>query len=279
MSFFGIWSMTFIVSVVCEFKNELKIFKDFADIGYKINIDRLDELSKMISSYSNNSSLINYLIPFYNIFYVLKKVKLYEENKQHIFEQYMTLGLIDEMSDIEKEEYQKKPTAFNAILVPIKCQANNDAKRYINGSITIESKDSEVSVVNIKIDLEARTLEDMIKIVSSKGPISNLPIKQQYEMIYDNFSLVANEGKAKFGDIDSFVEEIMNTQNITLESNDSEVKESDDLKPLSRLERYKQLRQSIIENGFLYGEEMFEYQELKEEFGNDEALTLKKNIK
>ena len=46
-------------------------------------------------------------------------------------------------------------------------------------------------------------------------------------------------------------------------------------KPLSKLERYRELRDSLKINGYLYGEEMFEYKELKEEIEGP-TLTIKK---
>lgn len=280
MGFGSIWSITVILTIVFEFKNEFKMFKEFADMGYKINTDKLTDLSKMsVTTNAINSSLIGMLIPFYNLASVMAKRKKYEENKELIFEQYMRLGILEEMTYDEWEEYKKNPTGVNAILVPLKKEVQKESEKISFGTITIKEPSGVDSVVNIKLDLNKENRDDMIEIITARGPISKLSKDEQIKFIREHLIGTIKKGESKFGSKDAFIHELCNNQSVDvsdIENMDSKKDEVvEEVRPLSRLERYKQLKQSIEENGFLYGEEMFEYKELKEEIEGP-TLTIKK---
>lgn len=280
MGFGSIWSITVILTIVFEFKNEFKMFKEFADMGYKINTDKLTDLSKMsVTTNSINSSLIGMLIPFYNLASVMVKRKKYEENKEFIFEQYMRLGILEEMTYDEWEEYKKNPTGVNAILVPLKKEVQKENEKISFGTITIKEPSGVDSVVNIKLDLNKENKDDMIEIITARGPISELSKDEQIKFIREHLIETIKKGESKFGSKDAFIHELCKNQSVDvsdIENMDSKNDEVDEeVRPFSRLERYKHLKQSIEENGFLYGEEMFEYKELKEEIEGP-TLTIKK---
>ena len=280
MGFGSIWSITVILTIVFEFKNEFKMFKEFADMGYKINTDKLTDLSKMsVTTNAINSSLIGMLIPFYNLASVMAKRKKYEENKELIFEQYMRLGILEEMTYDEWEEYKKNPTGVNAILVPLKKEVQKESEKISFGTITIKEPSGVDSVVNIKLDLNKENRDDMIEIITARGPISKLSKDEQIKFIREHLIETLKKGESKFGSKDAFIHELCKNQSVDvsdIENMDSKKDEVlEEVRPLSRLERYKQLKQSIEENGFLYGEEMFEYKELKEEIEGP-TLTIKK---
>lgn len=280
MNFFIMWPITIVISFIFEFKNEFKMFKDFADIGYKVNTDKLTDLSTM-SATSNalNASLTAMLIPFFNIACTLARRKKYEENKELIFEQYLKLGIIEEMSDEEFEEYKKNPTGVNALMVPLKKQVYDESKNISFGTITIVEPNGEESVVNIKLDLNKEDKEDMIEIITSRGPISKFSKEEQKEFIREHLIESFKKGESKFGSREAFIKELCDKENVNV--SDAPVLQSkpDDksmeVQPLSRLEQYKQLKKSIEENGFLYGEDMVIYHELKEEFESEQKLSLK----
>lgn len=276
MGFGSIWLTTIIMTIIFEFKNEFKMFKDFADMGYKINTDKLTDLSK-IAGDAINSSFIATLIPFYNITSVILKRKKYEDNKELIFDQYMRLGILEEMSSDEYEEYKKHPTGINAVLVPIKKEVQKENEKILFGTITIKEPSGLESVVNIKLDLNKENKDDMIEIITARGPISKLSKDEQVKFIREHLIESFRKGVSKFGNSDAFIHELCKNESVDVSDIEkiNEDKTLDEVKPLSRLERYKQLKQSIEENGFLYGEEMFEYKELKEEFDEMEGPKLK----
>lgn len=282
MNIFIMWPITIIMSIIFEFKNEFKMFKDFADIGYKINTDKLTDLS-MMSATSNalNASLTAMLIPFFNIGCTLARRKKYEENKELIFEQYLKLGIIEEMSEEEFEEYKKNPTGFNAILVPLKKQVYEESEKISFGTITIEEPNGEVSVVNIKLDLNKENKDNMIEILTVRGPIRNLSKEEQLKFVKNHLGETFKKGVSKYGSADAFVEELCKKSSVDVSEIDGltvttkKIEDKEDEKPLSRLERYKQLKKSIEENGFLYGEDMVLYKELQEEYESEQKLSLK----
>lgn len=280
MSILGICTITVIISIIFEFKNEFKMFKDIADAGYKINIDRLDELQKQLSPNATNNLLMSLLIPFYNIASVMMRRNKYENNKQLIFDQYDKLGIIEEMTEEEQKEYMKNPTGWNALVIPLMAKERKENQDLSIGTITITEPNGEVS--EVKVNFNFHDDNKKIEILSAKGPISKLTYEEQLSFIGEHFLNAVKKGEEKYGSREAFLDAICkgNTANLNeaLEAKldepvQEEIKKTEEPKPLTRLERYKQLRDSITQNGFLYGEEMVEYKELKEEFGE---LTLSK---
>lgn len=282
MGLFGIWTISFIMSIVFEFKNEFKMFKDFADIGYKINTDGLTDLSRIsATSDAIGNSLLAMLIPFYNVACTLKRISQYEQNKELIFDQYVRLGIVEEMSTDEWEEYKKNPTGFNAILVPLKKQVYEENEKISFGTITIEDSNGEVSVINIKLDLNQEDPDKMIEIITMRGPIRDLSKEEQLKFIREHLGKAFEKGVSKFGSKEAFIEKLCKEDTVDVSDIDKltvtseKIEDEEEIKPLSRLERYKQLKQSILENGFLYGEDMVLYKELKEKYEDEQNLTLK----
>ena len=191
----------------------------------------------------------------------------------------MRLGILEEMTYDEWEEYKKNPTGVNAILVPLKKEVQKENEKISFGTITIKEPSGVDSVVNIKLDLNKENRDDMIEIITARGPISKLSKDEQIKFIREHLIETLKKGESKFGSKDAFIHELCNNQSVDvsdIENIDSKKDEvAEEVRPLSRLERYKQLKQSIEENGFLYGEEMFEYKELKEEIEGP-TLTINK---
>ena len=55
--------------------NELRMFKDAADSGYRIDINRMSELSKQVNPEASNAILKSLLIPVLNIVGVFQRTK------------------------------------------------------------------------------------------------------------------------------------------------------------------------------------------------------------
>lgn len=57
MEFLFLWLGTSIASFSMEIINELRLFKDVADAGYKIEVKRLSELGKQLNPNASNATL------------------------------------------------------------------------------------------------------------------------------------------------------------------------------------------------------------------------------
>lgn len=262
MNIIGTWFFTVCLSFYFEVKSAFKMFKDFADAGYKFNSDKLSELSNAVGPMQART-IFSLFVPFYNMLSTVVRFQKYEQFKEVIFEQYITLGILEEMSDEEKAEYNKKSTGFNASVIAAKGNVKN-VNDYM--TLTIKENDNDISIVKFNINEKADNLYDKLDIIEISGPISNLTKNEQLDIIVDCLrKMVLSE--------DNIISENENTNKNETESN-VEDKQAEEVKPLSRLERYKQLRDSITENGYLYGEEMVEYKELQEEFGNQLTLSI-----
>ena len=70
MELLVLWLGTSITSFCMEMANELRMFKDVADAGYKIDIRRLSDLSKQLNPNASKATLLSMLIPIFNIMQV-----------------------------------------------------------------------------------------------------------------------------------------------------------------------------------------------------------------
>lgn len=267
MNFFGMWSITIIVSSICEFINELKIFKDFADAGYKFNVEKLKDIQTNIVPNATSNSKISMYIPFYNLYTVMQRKTTYEKNKEMIFEQYEKLGVLEEMTDEEKENYAKNPTGWNAIAVAAQNSINRTTKKEANPQVTSNSnnekqivkmiiieENNQTNIVTVRMNTQAEN--DTLEILELDGPVSSYSKEELEKYIIENMDLIMQNKNISLKRTEELIE-------ITLTKT----------KPKTKLERYIELRDSLKEQGYLIGEEMWEYKELKEELEPTLKLT------
>lgn len=117
-----LWLSTSITSICMEIANELRMFKDVADAGYKIDIKRLSDLSKQLNPNAPKATLLSTLIPIFNIIQVFQRTIQYNNLRPTILDQLNAIDVLEEMLEIEKEEYSKNPTGLNALIIPIKTE-------------------------------------------------------------------------------------------------------------------------------------------------------------
>jgi len=101
-----------ITSFLMELTNELRMFKDVADAGYKVNLNKMTELSKMqkeINPNAINNKYLALLIPIFNIMQAFKNAIQYNDVRPMILDSLNVTGVLEEMSEFEKQEYSKKP--------------------------------------------------------------------------------------------------------------------------------------------------------------------------
>lgn len=124
MEYLGYWLATVIASFIGEIANDLRIFKDAASAGYKINLNQTPEGKNQI--FSNNTTrttnftFFKMLLPLINIIEVYRSILTYNNNKEMVIEQLYAQDTLEVMDSYEQSEWLKKPTALNALIVPIK---------------------------------------------------------------------------------------------------------------------------------------------------------------
>lgn len=103
-----------------EVANALRIFKDAADRGYKIKQNTVVKINIDGENEDVQLRKLARWVPMINLLYAYNDIITYNDNMDTIFNALDSMDLIEEMSDLEKEIYNNKPTVLNAILTPIK---------------------------------------------------------------------------------------------------------------------------------------------------------------
>lgn len=268
MSFIGIWIITVVTSSIWELKNELEMFKEFADNGYKLNINKMKEIQTDIAPQTSNNVLLSMLIPFYNVASVIRRKNLYENNKQLIFDQYDKLGVLEEMTEAEKEEYAKNPSGWNAVLLTAKESNEQEVKKTPQPKsndkmqivkMIIHEENGQTNTIKVRMDTSPNS--DRMEIIEISGSLINLSQQEVVNYVLEQMDMIMKSKDIKIIRTNELIE-------ITLTKT----------KPKTKLERYIELRDSLKANGYLYGEEMCEYRDLEKELGPSLSLTNKKNF-
>lgn len=168
---------TVIVSIIMKYQLTMQMFKDIADIGYKINIDKIKDIGNQLEINTNNQNKINLFIPIYNLVSLLEEYEAYYKNRNEMFNTLNIMGLLEEMTEEEIEEYNKKRTGFHAISM--------EAKKYmrLQEAITITFNDG--SKIWFEYDKrEGGNFIDELKILKSEGRISFKSEEQQKLYIF-----------------------------------------------------------------------------------------------
>lgn len=216
MQLVWIWLSTIALSYAVEFKVCLKLIKDIADAGYKINNEKIKELSDKINSQISNSIDLKVLnmIPLFNIYTAMKTMIEGTMFTEQVFLELKVLGAVEEMSEIEKEEYLNNPTGFNAIMVPIK------VKERLSSAFTTKYNDF-YSDGEIKFEY----IDKKINILQVTGPASRLTVQEQEEIIKKNWKNSLSDkydelGFDKLGFDDEFKDKFLRTFDIYSENTD-----------------------------------------------------------
>ena len=175
MEFLVLWLGTSVTSFGMEIANELRMFKDVADAGYKIDIKRLSELGKQLNPNATKTTLLSIVIPIYNIIKVLQKIIKYNNARPMVLDQLSVMDALEEMSEMEKQEYLKKQSGLNALLVSFK----SEMKLTKDPSIEIENDNENLSDAlssNSNLDLSHSSDDRNNEFVK---PVEELSINEQ----------------------------------------------------------------------------------------------------
>lgn len=237
-----LWISTVAASFCIELTNELRMFKDVADAGYKINIDRLSDLSKKLNPDASKITLLSMLIPIFNIIQVFERITKYNNIRPMLLDQLSIIDALEEMSEIEKQEYLKKPTGLNAILVPFKLEARI-AK---SDSVKIEN-DNEKSEIFYEI---GDSLDD-ITILKVAGDAYRLTEAEQKKKVIEAIKSSLSEETEEYDDVENATNTIKDNDDLELKNTDNKEEQKVTPKQESSLSRQKQaledLKNKLIE--------------------------------
>lgn len=244
--FLVLWVGTTVASFGMEIKNELRLFKDVADAGYKINATRLSELGNQLNPGALNKILVSMLIPIYNVIQVCQKVVQYNNARPMLLAQLDAIGALEEMSEFEKAEYQKNPTALNAILVPLKSEA-----RLPKASSVKIRNDDEYSEIYYEL---GKTVND-ITILKANGLASRLTVEEQKAKVVEAMKYIAQAGVKKYGDIDTFVSTLFSEGSMSLAANEGDTrdenavsKDHQELTTSEQIQELEQLKRELLDS-------------------------------
>ena len=169
------------LSLISVAKVDLKLLKNFADEGYKINFDKLNEVNH--TSDIKKKVLSNFFIPIWNLIYAFKTVENYQFSSQRLSDTLSLIDALEEMNAFEKMEYMKNPTGLNALLVPIKFEQR------VNNAIKITIEDQN-GTSDIYYDITSGT--EKINILKVTGPLKDYSEEELQEIIIESRQAVTS---------------------------------------------------------------------------------------
>ena len=196
MNFLVIWLGTGALSFYMEMANELRVFKDAADEGYKINIEKLAEIFKQMGM---KNSLLWLLIPVFNILKVLQNTATFNNERSILLTQLKVMNVLEEMDELEKTIYQQKPTGLNALLLPIKADIKLSKSEFIEYY-------NEIGEGKIYYE-RSKGFEDLT-ILKVTGPVSRLSVEEQKKIVIDEWTHIL-KSSVKFDDFEEFKTNIL----------------------------------------------------------------------
>lgn len=193
MYFLVTWIVTSLLSIGLEVKNEFRLFKDAADIGYKIDLGKISNVSEKANINRNKTKLL-FFIPIVNIACVINNILLYNENREIFLDELSVLDALDRMDKNELEYYKKNPTSLNAYIISLK---KLDIKQKYNNNGVLNFDDE--CCINFKFNDEKG-----IEFIDGKDKMEDLNNEQQEKINHfqEMFSKVVQE----YGGIDNFLE-------------------------------------------------------------------------
>ncbi len=173
MGFVFFMGGTIVLSFILDTKNGMRLYKDMADLGYKIDSKRYNEIIKKIAPNATKINLLTLCIPIYNIFAVYQRTLEYNDIRDTAYDQLNVLGVLEEMTELEKKNYEKKPTGFRAIFSPFVLELKLLGAQKISldeGDIYFKvvnkgKKGTDIKIVETTIDTDKISLEKQRKMI------------------------------------------------------------------------------------------------------------------
>ena len=203
MNFLILWVLTIISSYGVVIYSSINLMKNVYDEGYKFNKESLKDFSnKMQDLPFNKIFKLSMLIPFYNLFTSFKIMFDYSQYLNRFLLELKTLGIIEEMTEFEKQEYEKNPSLKTGLISQSRLE---NAMKF-----TIKEELGE-SVAYVEVN------DEELDIIYSTGPISRLSKEEQKAKLEKYFE----ESEKEL--IDSFIQKLDNFEKDIIENKQSNV--------------------------------------------------------
>lgn len=225
MNFLILWVLTIISSYGVVIYSSINLMKNVYDEGYKFNKEILKDFSnKMQDLPINKIFKLSMLIPFYNLFTSFKIMFDYSQYLNRVLLGLKTLGIIEEMTEFEKQEYEKNPSLKTGLISQSRLE--NAMKFTIK-----EELGESVAYVEVNDDEE-------LDIIYSTGPISRLSKEEQKAKLEKYFE----ESEKEL--IDSFIQKLDNFEKDIIENKQSNVISNDETE--NNLETIRKRKEYLI---------------------------------
>lgn len=225
MEILVLWAGTSIASFCLELANELRMFKDAFDVGYKVDVQRLSELEIQMNSYEIKTTFLSMLIPIFNVIQVFQKTLEYNNVRPMILNQLSEIAVLEEMTEEEKKEYLKNPTALNALKVALKSK-----KRLEKAELIKFNDGDEDGEIYYKYE---KSLEN-ITILKVSGAASKLTVEEQKKKVIETWKdfiqLAGEKYLEKYGNREVIVEALRNMIGMELNANNEKTDDKNFIK-------------------------------------------------
>lgn len=176
MNYLIMWLTTIVLSNIMDFANYMRLYKDLADSGYKFNMEKLKEFGLN----TNNENKILRLIPGLNMLNSVKKTMTYNDIRENAIDSLRVMNMLEEMTKEELNEYQKKPTGYNALKIA------NKTENLLNNLPTMTTENGSKYWFHYDIN-------DKVTIYKVTGPDKYLKEKEQQESVQKVLDIFFNE--------------------------------------------------------------------------------------
>lgn len=107
MEMLALWLGSIVFSFGMEISRELRMFKDVADAGYKLDVEKLSSFVKEINPDANKITILSILIPIYNVINAFQNDLNYNKVRHMLLDQLYLMDVLDEMSEYEKKSIKR----------------------------------------------------------------------------------------------------------------------------------------------------------------------------
>lgn len=223
------WIVTIIASVSMEVANELRMFKDAADNGYKIDIKAISDFAKQVNPNASKATMMSLLVPVVNILGVLQRTMMYNNARSTILDQLSVIDSLIKMTKEEEDEYKKNPTTLNAIYITARDNSESNLTKisYLDGN--------EKSIISF------RTENDNIILVKAEGPISKLSIVEQHAILIKKLAELNDNLN-----IHAFLDECNPKKNESMIIDLDKVKNDNCLSRQEQINELEKLKESVL---------------------------------
>lgn len=213
MYFIVMWGTTIILSYGMKLVNGMRLFKDCADLGYKINLRKLNRIS--LSNSQDIESKLAVFIPIYNMMIELKKTFVYNSASKEAIEVLERNNALIPMEQEESERYQRSKTTINAWFISMYSDSNFTDEDSEKIKLVIHHKDKGDSIIYYTIDNDLN-----YRIIKSFGSYSSLSNDELIEIVAKAFDITA----IKCGSWMNFIREMSkDNKNYVVEINEEDL--------------------------------------------------------